>query len=93
MSYCIIDEIIKNWASNNNQQLLSEYKDCEVRSFEVFDEGRKFQIWIDRPTEGSVGVHVWDYKKKRKDWRALTANLYPTLDEARATIFEWNQVE
>ena len=91
MRYSGIDEIVKNWALDNNQRLLSEYKDCEVRSFEVFNKGRKFQIWIDHPAGGFVGVHVWDYKRKRMDWNVTTSNLYPTLDEAFATIFEWNQ--
>ena len=93
MSYSIIDDVLNKWASDNNQVLLSEYKDCEVRSFEVFDKSRKFQIWIDRPEAGFVGVHVWDYKKRRKDWRVLTTVLYPALDEAFATVFQWNQVQ
>jgi len=92
MNYSTIDEVIKKWASDNCQVVLSEYKDCEVRSFEVFDKGRKFQIWIDHPAGGFVGVHVWDYKKRRKDWNVPTVNLYPTLDDAFAAVFEWNQV-
>lgn len=93
MSYNTIDETINKWASANNQSVLSEYKDCEVRSFEVFDREKKFQIWIDRPAEGFVGTHVWDYKKRRKDWNTPTVNLYTILDEALATIIEWNQTQ
>jgi len=90
MSYSTIDAVIKKWASDNKQVVLSQYKDCEVRSFEVFDDkGRKFQIWIDRPEGGFVDVHAWDYKKRRKDWRAPIGDLYSTLDEAFATVFQW----
>lgn len=91
MSYITIDETLNKWASKNNQVLLSEYKDYEVRSFEVFDMGKKFQIWIDHPKGEFIEIHIWDYKKRRKDWSVRVNELCQILDEAIATVFEWRK--
>jgi hypothetical protein len=94
MSYESIDDAIKSWASKHSLSLYTEYKDSEVRSVDVVDHsGKKFQIWIDKPTDGIVGVHAWDYKKRRKDWEPAVADLEETLEQAIAQIDEWQDAE
>lgn len=84
MSYHQIDETINAWASDNKLTIFTRHQDYDVRSTDVVDElGNKYQIWIDEPkSDGSVEVHVWDYKKKRKDFMTTTLNLMSALKAA-----------
>lgn len=92
MSYATIDPIIERWANNHDLTLYTKYQDSEVRSITmVAVSGRKFQIWIDQPSGGSVGVHVWDYKKRRKDWKINANALDVTLEKALQTGKGWIQ--
>lgn len=90
MSYSLIDPIISTWASKNKLKVYNKYKDIEVRSINlVSPEGLNFQIWIDQPLNNKVSVHVWDYKKQRKDWCVHTSDLIDCLEKANATIKDW----
>jgi hypothetical protein len=52
--------------------------------------GRKTQLWIDPPrTDGSVGVHIWNYGKKRQDFVTTASHLRDSLDDALAIAREW----
>jgi hypothetical protein len=93
MSYENIDPIIREWANKHKLTVYSSYQDYEVRSLDVVDEkGRKYQIWIDPPDEnGSVDVHAWDYKKRRKDYTTSTYDLGICLEQAYNTVLLWIQ--
>ena len=58
---------------------------------DVVDElGNKYQIWIDEPkSDGSVEVHAWDYKKKRKDFMTTTLDLMSALEAAYLQVSSW----
>lgn len=94
MSYESIDKVIKSWASKHRLSLYTEYKDSEVRSVDVVDHsGKKFQIWIDKPSDETVGVHAWDYKRRRRDWEPAVAELGEALEQAIAQVDEWKRAE
>lgn len=39
--------------------------------------------------DGTVMVHVWDYKKRRKDGEISIANLSDCLENALMTVSSW----
>lgn len=84
MSYDSVDSIIKKWVATRHLTLFTEYKESEVRSVDVVNQrGRRCQLWIDEPdAAGEVGVHVWDYKRKRNDYSVPISRLFACLDEA-----------
>lgn len=91
-SYEALDATILTWVKRHSLQLLTEYKESEVRSVEVVGKnGKRFQIWISRPNGGRVGVHVWNYKKMRKDWDVNIDDLVRPLDEALNTALTWGE--
>jgi hypothetical protein len=57
----------------------------------VSTSGQKFQIWIDRPRFGKVTVHLWDYKKQRRDWDVAVSDLAPCLEAATTEAFKGTQ--
>ncbi len=89
MNYDSIDSIIKKWVASHHLTLFTEYKESEVRSVDVVNQqGRRCQIWVDKPDDqGEVGVHVWDYKRKRNDYAVPISELALCLDEA----YKWCQ--
>ena len=91
MSYETIDPTITEWAAQHGLHIFTKYRDEEVRSMDlVGPNGRKCQLWIDTPDpSGNVGVHVWDYKKRRKDFRATTIDLAQRLEDAYVTAISW----
>ena len=90
MSYVEIDPIILAWLHRHGLTLYERYQDSEVRSVDIVDAGgRKFQIWVDPPASGKVVVHVWDYRKRRKDWDTPIDELDHRLEEAVATVADW----
>lgn len=91
MGYEKIDGILNQWAKKHNLPLYKTYKDEQVRSFEVVNtQGKRFQIWIDLPSpKNEVGVHVWDYKKKRKDFLVSPDELIDCLEKAYITAKTW----
>ena len=92
MSYTTIDPIIEAWVNKHSLTLYTKYQDSEVRSVSMVGaSGRKFQVWIDQPLGGSVGVHVWDYKKRRQDWKVDADELDEILEMALQTGKGWIQ--
>ena len=91
MSYNLIDDDINAWAGEHDLNIFTRYQDYDVRSTDIVDKlGHKYQIWIDEPeTDGSVKVHAWDYKKRRKDFMTTTLNLISALEAAYAQVFYW----
>jgi hypothetical protein len=90
--YTVVDETIGAWVERNNLSLFTQYKDSEVRSVDVVGaNGRRFQIWIDRPQGNIVSVHVWDYKKMRKDWEVDISELDTSLEVAISTAQVWGR--
>ncbi|HEY0048628.1 MAG TPA: hypothetical protein VGB68_05040, partial [Pyrinomonadaceae bacterium] len=89
--YETIDSILNNWANKRNLHLYKNYKDEEVRSFEIVNtQGDRYQIWVDAPDEkGQIGIYVWDYKKRRKDFIAQEVELFEKLESA----FSFTQLE
>ena len=91
MSYDKIDKTINVWASQRKLNIFTLYQDYDVRSTEVVDElGNKYQIWIDEPnSDGSVEVHAWDYKKRRKDFITTALDLMSALEAAHQQVSSW----
>ena len=90
MSFSSIDPIIRTWATANSLAVQTTYQDSEVRSVQIVGvAGQKAQIWIDSPTGGQVSVHVWDYKKSRRDWTGAMQNLAGYLTDALITARTW----
>ena len=89
MSYATIDSTIKAWVTMHNLTLFTVYQDYEVRSVDVVNQlGHRCQIWIDEPDgRGQVGVHAWDYRKKKKDYSVQISELPKCLEEA----YKWCQ--
>jgi len=69
--YASLDEFIQPWASKKHVRVLSEFKDCPVRTFWVFDnQGRqRAQIWLDPPSSiGIVYVHAAELDPTLGQW-------------------------
>jgi len=92
MSYAAIDEVLSQWAASHELHLATTYRDVEVRSIEIVDDGGgRFQLWVDPPAvNGLIGVHVWDYRKQRAKYEARLVDLPSCLDEALRTISLWS---
>jgi hypothetical protein len=90
MSYSNIDSILLNWTKRHQLVLCSRYRDSDVRSIEIVDNaGKRYQIWIDEPENEHIGVHAWDYRRKRSDWSPIQNELEKCLDEALETVLKW----
>ena len=90
MSYALIDTVIDAWSVKDVFTVHTQYQDTEVRSVDVVSpKGRKFQIWIDKPTGSTVAVHAWDYKNNRRDWSGPIGQLAEYLEEATRTVRNW----
>ena len=89
-NYSSVDSVINAWVQRHALKLYTHYKDDEVRSVVVLGRNslwqkitrKKFQIWIDRPEGDTVGVHMWDYRNKARDWKVDIGNLNEALEEA-----------
>jgi hypothetical protein len=94
MTYFAIDELLSNWASENRLRFSTKYRDEEVRSLDVVSaKGKRYQIWVDAPRNGRVGVHVWDYRKRRIDLDVAQTELNSALDAVFSAAREWMQFE
>jgi len=95
MSYAGVDPILNQWAADHRLTVMTSYKDYEVRSIDLVDaQGVRFQLWLDPPGEtGRIGVHVWDYRKRRADYGANLEDLAKCLDEALQAASEWAGAE
>jgi hypothetical protein len=91
MSYDVIDSVLKRWATAHGLHIYSEFKGEAVRSTDLVDaQGRRCQMWLDPPDSGGrVGVHVWDYRKRRKDFTGSVETLGEVLEQALVQGKEW----
>ncbi len=91
MSYSIIDPILEVWADSCGLHIHTQYKDNEVRSIDIVSpQGKRFQLWIDVPSQnGITRVHVWDMKKRRQDYTANKSSLKDKLEEAYQQVQSW----
>ena len=91
MDYEKIDPIIERWANDNRLCVFKEYKEIDVRSIELVDDkGTRFQIWIDPPDNaGLIGLHVWNFKKKRRDFLVSAIDLNEYLENALRIARSW----
>ena len=91
MNYESIDPTITGWAAKHMLHIYTTYRDEEVRSVDLVGyNGRKCQLWIDVPDQsGNVQVHVWDYEKRRENFKATVADLARCLEQAYAIAMKW----
>jgi hypothetical protein len=90
MSYNSIDPVIQEWAKKHSLPVYTQYKDVEVRSMELVSvNGKRAQIWIDKPLHGLVGLHAWNYKKLRRDWNVSMAKLDSALEQVYQVSMAW----
>ena len=91
MNYFMLDSILKPWADSHALYIHTTFKDLEVRSIDIVSqEGKRFQLWIDEPDQaGNTSVHIWDMKKKRKDFSATKLSLKDKLDMAYREVQNW----
>jgi hypothetical protein len=84
-----IDSVIRDWAKRSHLQLLTEYKDYEVRSVDVVDRfGNRCQVWIDPPEKDSVTVHVWPYSAPHEKCTVSVSELDSCLNSAHQRALE-----
>ena len=91
MGYETIDNIIEKWAFDNDLKWARMYQGYPVRSTDLVDSnGNKYQIWLDEPTsDARIRVHIWNYKKLRRDFEAAPSSLSDVLDQAKEAIQGW----
>ncbi len=91
MSYEKIDNILKNWADTRNLYIYKIYKEEEVRSIEIVgNKNGRYQLWLDAPDEkGQVCIHIWDYKKRKKDFFTQEKELFESLETAYHFLNKW----
>lgn len=91
MNYTLIDSILEVWADNHALHVQTEFKDFEVRSIDIVSpEGVRFQLWVDKPNQdGDTNVHVWDMRKRRKDFPTTLAVLENQLEAAYQQARNW----
>ncbi len=88
MNFTSIDNELLNWAKLNMLNLSTQYRDEDVRSFELADSnGNPYQIWIDYKNEAWY-VNAWDYKKRKFRCKSNTSIQY-TLDVALENVEQW----
>lgn len=91
MNFSKIDDILYEWADENNLPIQKEYKESEVRSIEITDKaGHRFQLWIDFDDRNEcVTLNAWDFKKKRYKVNTSPVFLHEKLNDALRTIRMW----
>ena len=91
MRYDPVDPMLQKWARENGLHLYTEDKGEAVRSADlVGTNGTKVQIWVEPgATSDSWELHVWDYHKRKKDWRAGTAEIGSKLTDAYRVARSW----
>jgi hypothetical protein len=91
MSYDKIDSILIPWADSRRLHIHTDFKDVEVRSIDIVSpKGERFQIWIDEPdNKGNTAVHVWNMKKRKKDYSATLSSFLDQLEVAYQQVLGW----
>lgn len=93
-SYAPIDGDLRTWAAEKTFHLATEYKDCEVRSFEVATRFGSVQIWVEPQLNGGfevVACNNWPGSARRLERvPVLDAKIVPALDDLLRRIHVWN---
>lgn len=91
MTYALIDAVITDFARSYGLHVLTSYKDEEVRSLNlVGPTGQQAQLWVDPPGPSDmVGVHAWDYRKRRLDRTVTPSDLRQALEDLRSVALTW----
>ncbi|HEU0143418.1 MAG TPA: hypothetical protein VFQ47_01415 [Nitrososphaera sp.] len=91
-NYSEIDPIIYAWAQKYSLHIHTKYKDYDVRSIDMVGSlGKRYQIWLDAPDERKeIGLHAWDYKKRKVEVKSSTSDLGENLEKIYATVVEWD---
>ncbi len=83
-----IDPVIRQWSHERQLPLYTEYKETEVRSFEVpGSSGAACQIWIE--VGHTLSVCVWDRADRRRTFETDASSLRGALDEALNVARRW----
>jgi len=94
MAHGAIDGLLNDWADANRLQVSTDYRDEEVRSLDLVSrKGKRYQIWLDAPRNGRVGVHVWNYKERRVDLDIAQTELIAALDTVLSAAHQWMRDE
>jgi len=88
MNFSHIDPTVRAWATNNRLHLSTQYKDAEVRSFELVGPAGHAQIWIEVEGDATT-VYVWDYRKQKRCFAADSSTLEAVLDQALQVARGW----
>jgi len=94
MSYLKIDPILKRWACDNDLHIYTSHQDYDIRSLDIVSpSGKRFQLWIDElDVNEKSTVHIWDFKKKRKDYQCDLNVLVDNLNMAYRKIIDWSKL-
>lgn len=94
-NYASIDPIIRRWVQKHCLFLYTDSAGEEVRNVYVSSlAGECFQIWIDPPVDGRVGLHAAYVEGPREvepaqDWSVAISDLSTALEEAFDTVLMW----
>ncbi|QTL04427.1 hypothetical protein J5J86_03535 [Aquabacter sp. L1I39] len=90
-----IDPILSRWAQDNQIVWLSEYKGYDVRTYFLNESSSEpIQVWVDPPSDGTVQIHVFQYKlggkkKRSEEFSIPVSHLYETLNAALELAAAW----
>lgn len=91
--YSEVDPMLYAWAQRHSLKIRTEYKDYDVRSIDVAgDSGKLYQLWIDPPDKmEKVGIHAWDYKKRKADIQSPLSEMDKNLEVIYSTVMSWDE--
>ena len=95
--YAAVDPLITCWVQTHDLHLFTTWGDDEIRVVYLSSEaGECFQIGIDPPQNGRIGIHVRYIEgpkdideEPEQDWSVALADLSATLEEALGTVLSW----
>jgi hypothetical protein len=93
MRYDQVDPILTPWAMTHGLFVVTQFKDCEVRSIQIVDDaGDSYQLSVDvLRDDGALSVSIYDPAAPRRSQTFATsiAELGATLESAYATAESW----
>ena len=91
-----IDAVISKWTQRRRAMISAIYKENESRCIDFHDAANhRYQIWVDPPVDDphnlnpEIGVHAWDFGKRRRDFVSQINDLPRKLDEAYLSLQKW----
>jgi hypothetical protein len=91
----VIDAQVQTWARKHSLHLFMSWPGGDIRAVYLSSTaGECFQIWIDPPKGGQVGVHVACVEGRKdnevpEDKSADISNLESTLEAAMQSVLDW----